>query len=730
MAKGTIIEDHGQGRYTIELAYHTERVDRERAALTAQIGAVREQLPRLEERVQEQAARMDALEQEMSDAIIAKNLTAMQRIHGRISALQKSIFIADADLAMQRLKLTALERRRDRLASLPTAVNIEAWCADHTEGMSGAVGTVEVARGTDGGTVILPGHNGWAAYDAQRDGMLQEPRASGAAGAFYNYAMLPGAAKWRPRYRLGEIRAIDATADTCTVDLNPCLATHQRIAVNQAETLTDVPVRYMTCNAGAFEEGDRVVVRFDGLDWGQPTVIGFVREPRLCPNYLLIILRGTPVSVPPQGSSPGDEQWCLVFDAATGNPADIGMEQPLLLSDFNAVFEAEDATQPYIGSYSMSTAAVIFGQFQQVNQTYPGYGGIAGSGWSYNPSTNYASLPVIYSLDNAQGRPGLCQSYNSAASSLYARAEGNPPGDYSLSQWRFAPLGTPLADVSILSPGAEFPSTLKAAKTGSSDYDEGSPGGQGHSDMSMRIKQDIAVHNPDKKAYAVGGPPDFYLPRTLVVSNDGHHESHYTFPHSRPDGIWHGDDDETDQVDITASWTTYGGQRVTASSSRHAWRYETWFFDEQNGWEDIAWRGSRELDADVLFGDGRSAAGPHGVATATVVVRRALTSAQEWHMDTTATYDLEWAGSFTHGDPQVMAEILYKAQDIQADGLPAVGELNRLPNAEAAIIAAIGEKFQLRRDYPDWPTDTNNPCGINLRPVYVEPRFIKIIGRK
>ena len=38
----------------------------------------------------------------------------------------------------------------------------------------------------------------------------------------------------------------------------------------------------MTCNAKAFEVGDRCVVEFGGQDWASPRVIGFVDNPKPC----------------------------------------------------------------------------------------------------------------------------------------------------------------------------------------------------------------------------------------------------------------------------------------------------------------------------------------------------------------------------------------------------------------------------------------------------------------
>jgi len=46
--------------------------------------------------------------------------------------------------------------------------------------------------------------------------------------------------------------------------------------------LQDVPIEYMNCNAGAFSDGDEVVVEFTGQDWGSPKVIGFRHDPEPC----------------------------------------------------------------------------------------------------------------------------------------------------------------------------------------------------------------------------------------------------------------------------------------------------------------------------------------------------------------------------------------------------------------------------------------------------------------
>jgi hypothetical protein len=67
--------------------------------------------------------------------------------------------------------------------------------------------------------------------------------------------------------------------------------------VNQASTLTGIAVEYMSCNAEAFEVGDRVVVQFSGQNWASQKVIGFVDNPRPCvifpPVYIDVTLATT-----------------------------------------------------------------------------------------------------------------------------------------------------------------------------------------------------------------------------------------------------------------------------------------------------------------------------------------------------------------------------------------------------------------------------------------------------
>ena len=51
---------------------------------------------------------------------------------------------------------------------------------------------------------------------------------------------------------------------------------------NYSRRLDNVPIEYMGCNAGAFADGDRVVVQFTGQSWTTPKVVGFLTNPQAC----------------------------------------------------------------------------------------------------------------------------------------------------------------------------------------------------------------------------------------------------------------------------------------------------------------------------------------------------------------------------------------------------------------------------------------------------------------
>lgn len=246
MGKGQIQSHIGNGLYGVKLLYDWTRLDAEVTALTGQISA------------------LEAKIADMADG-------------------------TDKDVLI--LRKTALEKRKSQLLALKSDPVVSAWCADLTEDLSGQVGTIEVP-GEIGDVLIQPGHDGNAAYDASRDGQLQNISAGPAAQAFYNLAMLPGWQKWKPTFRFGTITAIDHNAHTCSVSLEPADSSAQGIPVNQSASMSGVPIEYMECDSAPFSVGDEVLVKFVGQNWQNPKVIGFKESPKPCEGFIFTMTRG------------------------------------------------------------------------------------------------------------------------------------------------------------------------------------------------------------------------------------------------------------------------------------------------------------------------------------------------------------------------------------------------------------------------------------------------------
>jgi hypothetical protein len=191
-------------------------------------------------------------------------------------------------LNIEKMKMERADALK-KVATLTTAqatVTKDAWCCTYTEtAPAGAqVATIDVNGETDL-TLVAPNARAWA----PADGVMTMPHVMSPEQSFFNTAILPGWQKHRPRYRWGTITALDVDADTASVSLAPATSSAQRLDINLFSTLSNIPVEYMTCNAGAFEVGDRCIVEFiPGALSGDldARVIGFLDNPRPCLEYI------------------------------------------------------------------------------------------------------------------------------------------------------------------------------------------------------------------------------------------------------------------------------------------------------------------------------------------------------------------------------------------------------------------------------------------------------------
>jgi len=242
MGKGSIISGGEDGQYQVSVIYNTGHVESEKAANLAKIDEINAQI--LEE-------------------------------------------TDDSKISILKLQKMSIEKRNETLANIPDSKEITAWCADLTKDLTGDIGLIEVP-GESVEFNIQPGFEGNANYIQSRDGQLKPTMGMSAASVFYNLAMLPGWQKWMPTYRYAIIENIDRTLQTADIELDSAASSQMSLNVNAHDNYTNVPIEYMTCNSGAFNIGDNVLVEFIGQDKDTPRIIGFKENPKPCGGYLLI----------------------------------------------------------------------------------------------------------------------------------------------------------------------------------------------------------------------------------------------------------------------------------------------------------------------------------------------------------------------------------------------------------------------------------------------------------
>ena len=302
MGRVRVLGHIGDALYTVQRLPDEERYSKLNARLEASRTRTLELLPQAESAVDdaEQAKQaiigtINALRNELIDLDPQAPEYEQERtaLLDQITEQLKALSQASMDLTMAQSVLNGyrsdLASLNQRLATLEQGVppaSEEAWCADYTKtiAVNAEVGSVERNdEGTNAPLVMLPGQsplrdNG----PLPNDGVLQPREWMTAEQVFFNAAVLPGVQRWRPQYRFGTITDIDPNADTCGVSLDADSSSANALPINAESTLSDVPIRYMNCDAAAFAVGDRVVVLFQDRDWAQPVVIGFVDNPKPC----------------------------------------------------------------------------------------------------------------------------------------------------------------------------------------------------------------------------------------------------------------------------------------------------------------------------------------------------------------------------------------------------------------------------------------------------------------
>jgi hypothetical protein len=305
MGKARILGGGAGGLYLIERIYDQRAYERERAQAQSEHERWRSRAEELATQHLELSAELAAAQHDLDEAISAyqqalddpssaesaraamvQAATVQLALLGKVQSLR-------TDLAAAQINALSADNRIQRLEAARPPASEPAWCADLTENAIGEVETVEI-NGEPGQPLIIaprqrPGGIGGTLLP--REWMTPEQ-------AYFLAALLPGWQKWRPTYRTGLISAVDQGDDRASVELDRAISSAHGLPINPVDTLHDVPIDYMSCNADAFGVGDHVLVRFDGQRWDGAKIVGFVQSPRSCLQWTY-----TPITNPASGAT-------------------------------------------------------------------------------------------------------------------------------------------------------------------------------------------------------------------------------------------------------------------------------------------------------------------------------------------------------------------------------------------------------------------------------------------
>lgn len=277
MGEGIIQSGGKGGYYSIEIVKNLATAIKRKAAIAARIASLVTVIATTTTELTTAQTALSTAKIALQAAILSAKITDIEKAQAAVAAAQLTVNAKQRYLNLLKLEQESLNKEKALLDIKASKELAGVWCADLSERLSRTVGTLEIngEAGVRKHILIMPG-------GATGAGKIEPSENSTPAGVFYNWAVLPAWQKVKPTYRTGVLTSINFTANTCTVSLDPAVSSVQSFNINQAAVLSGVPIVYMTCNAGAFVVGDKVVVKFEGQNQTTPKVIGFVSNPRGC----------------------------------------------------------------------------------------------------------------------------------------------------------------------------------------------------------------------------------------------------------------------------------------------------------------------------------------------------------------------------------------------------------------------------------------------------------------
>jgi hypothetical protein len=189
-------------------------------------------------------------------------LPAREKYDKSLEALNKEKIVRE-DARVERGKLVPYEAERE----------MDVWCADYSVNLKegDAVGLIDFyqyrGKQTVGDPVIVPGYitGQENVYNPVRDGVNIPVVALSTMQWWYAMGMVSGLERFNPHYHKATITAVngEGTVNVAVDAIYTQLLRSEAHAMPGDEVnLTKVPVRYLTCNAGAFSVDDRVIIEY------------------------------------------------------------------------------------------------------------------------------------------------------------------------------------------------------------------------------------------------------------------------------------------------------------------------------------------------------------------------------------------------------------------------------------------------------------------------------------
>lgn len=308
MGKVTIVSSLGEGLYRVKVEFENARVASSLALITEELAKVNLELIDLAAQKSTAQADYNADMSALNSYISSTDpeiYTADPTTLNQLTAATYETRIKYDDVRKKenyaKLRKTSMELNKDYLQNYcPNDIEIDAWCVAYVEDLTGITGSIEndyAVKLSRNRETINDETGVWLPEEITvPDSQLQHPLATSQHANWFNLCTAPMAQRHKGRYRIATITSIDYVADTCSftyegqfnifehdAKIMPALPIIPQVpgTLTQSNTVTGANITYLTCNASSFITGDRVIVDMhNGV--GNPTVIGFVSNPRFC----------------------------------------------------------------------------------------------------------------------------------------------------------------------------------------------------------------------------------------------------------------------------------------------------------------------------------------------------------------------------------------------------------------------------------------------------------------